>query len=422
MTDLKKNARSLIAWSFYDWACSAFATIITTFIFATYFATQVAENKITGTYQWAFAAAIAGLIIAICSPIFGAIADYGGRHKRWLLLFTALCAINTGLLWFSYPSVNYVFFTLTCFILATIGMEIGSVFYNSFLPFIAPADYIGRISGWAWGLGYIGGIIALSIALFAFVKGEPAWLDKSTFAQIRICGPLTAVWLIVFSLPLFLLTPDTASTGLSAKKAISRGFAALLQTLKMLPSQKSLLLFFIAHMIYVDGLNTLFAFGGIYAAGTFGMNLTQVIIFGISLNVTAGLGAALFAWVDDRIGSKPTILISLACLFLLGIPIIAVKSVTTFWILTLCLGIFVGPVQAASRSLLVRLVPKEKATEMFGLYAFSGRITSFIGPWLLGLATYHFQSQRAGMATILLFFVVGAVLLWRVKEEKNSPT
>ena len=178
---------------------------------------------------------------------------------------------------------------------------------------------------------------------------------------------------------------------------------------------RQIALFLLARMIYTDGLITLFAFGGIYAAGTFGMSLDEVIQFGIALNVTAGLGAAAFAWADDRFGPRPVILVSLVALTILGTGTLLVESKTWFWILGSALGLFVGPAQAASRSLMARLAPPELETEMFGLYALSGKATAFMGPLVLGIATEIFDSQRAGMATILVFFAVGGVLLTFVR-------
>jgi UMF1 family MFS transporter len=411
------NKKVLIAWCIYDWACSAFPIIVTTFIFATYFTAQVAVNEISGTYLWANATALAGIIIAILSPIVGAIADHRGHHKRWLFAFTLLCIISSALLWYAYPAPTSIYYTLTCVVFGTVGLELAIVFYNSFLPHIAPKKYLGRISGWAWGLGYLGGILSLSIVLFVFIKGNHAWLNAQTAASVRICGPLVALWFAMFSLPLFIFIPDTKLTQLTIIQAIRRGLQELGQTLRALPTEKNLLLYLVAHLIYTDGLNTLFAFGGIYAAGTFKMNMTGVILFGITMNISAGIGAILLAWVDDYLGSKPTILISLVCLIFLSIPLLIVKEASHFWGYALFLSLFLGPTQAASRSLMARLVPEEKSAEMFGIYAFSGRITAFLGPWLLGLATVYFASQRAGMATILLFFILGAILMCFVREK-----
>lgn len=419
MNFFRKWKCALVAWCIYDWGSAAFPIIITTFIFATYFTTHVAADEISGTYQWANATALAGIIIAIASPIFGAIADHSGRHKIWLAFFTVVCVISSALLWYAYPKVSSVSYTLVCVVIGTIGLEIALVFYNSFLPHIAPRDYIGRISGWAWGLGYLGGIVTLSIALYGFVKSPPVWLNADTAEQIRICGPLVAGWFGIFSLPLFIFIPDIPSSGLKMSCAIQRGLRELVFTIKTLPRQKNLFLYLIAHLIYVDGLNTLFAFGGIYAAGTFKMDLSEVILFGLTTNISAGIGAILLAWVDDYLGSKPTILVSIFCLIIFGVSILFVQSSRWFWMLGLLLTLFVGPVQAASRSLMARITPEEKSTEMFGLYAFSGRITSFIGPWLLGWATLHFHSQRAGMATIIVFFITGGLLMCFVREPNK---
>ncbi|MEO8402401.1 MAG: MFS transporter [Gammaproteobacteria bacterium] len=416
----QNEKKNLFAWCLYDWASSAFPIIITTFIFATYFTSHIAENEIRGTYLWANATAIAGIIIAIGGPIVGAIADYRGHHKRWLLVFTLLCVGCSALLWYAYPSPNYANYTLIWVILGTISLEIAIIFYNSFLPHIAPPDYLGRISGWAWGSGYLGGIIALCIALFGFIKATPSWLNTDTAAQVRICGPMVAIWFVLFSLPLFICVPDTPLTGKSFSEAIRQGLKELVQTLKRLPAQKNLMLYLIAHLIYADGLNTLFAFGGIYAAGTFKMDLSLVILFGITMNLSAGLGAIAFAWLDDWLGSKPTIIASLISMIIFGIPVLLVEHRYAFWGCALVLALFLGTVQASSRSLMARLVPIEKSTEMFGLYAFSGKITAFMGPWLLGLATFYFHSQRAGMATILIFFIVGAFLMYFVRENPET--
>jgi UMF1 family MFS transporter len=169
-------------------------------------------------------------------------------------------------------------------------------------------------------------------------------------------------------------------------------------------------------MLYADGLATLFQFGGLYAAGTFGMSFAEIIQFGIALNVTAGIGAFLFAWVDDWIGAKPTIAISLVGLIGFGFAVLVVEDVAWFWIFALALGIFVGPSQAASRTLLTQMAPAAVRAQMFGLYALSGKATSFLGPALLGWATVALGSQRWGMATILLFWIAGLALLAFVRS------
>ena len=300
------------------------------------------------------------------------------------------------------------------------GLEVAMVFYNVFLSTLAPKNYLGRISGWGWGCGYIGGILALTIVLFVFIKGNHSWLNTQTAEQIRICGPFVALWYGLFSLPFFFLVPSLNTRSKPFAKAVKAGWRELISTCKRLPSEKNIFLYLISHMIYADGLNTLFAFGGIYAAGTFKLSFEEILLLGITMNITAGLGAVALGWMDDFVSSKATVIFSLCCLTLFGIPLIMVENKYVFWGMALILCIFVGPVQSASRSLMVRLIDsRETATELFGLYALSGRITAFIGPWILGMVTLAFNSQRIGMMTIMVFFAVGALLLLPVKV--NQP-
>lgn len=412
---------AIAAWCLYDWASAAFSIIVITFIFSTYFTTHIAANEILGTYQWANATSLAGVIIAFTSPLFGSIADHGGHHKRWLFVFTWISVICAGLLWFAYPHVSAVHYTLTCVVIGTAGYEIAQVFYNSFLTTIAPKKYVGRISGWGWGSGYLGGIVALSIALFIFIRMPISWLDHNTAEQIRICGPFAALWIGLFSLPIFYFAPSITTHSHPMPQAVRLGIKELLITLRKLPREKNILLYLISHMIYTDGLNTLFAFGGIYAAGTYGLSFEQVLLFGITMNITAGSGAIVLGWMDDLLGSKLTVIVSLIFLTIMGIPLLFLHDKYIFWAMALFLCIFVGPVQSASRSIMVHLIAsKNTSAEMFGLYALSGKITAFIGPWILGFMTLTFGTQRVGMATVLVFFALGAILLIPVKVEKNT--
>ena len=283
---------------------------------------------------------------------------------------------------------------------------------------IAPRRMWGRISGWGWGLGYAGGLVCLIFCLLAFIQTDnPLFgVSKDNAEHVRATVLVVAVWCAVFCLPLFLFTPDRPSSGLSLRQSVRQGIATLVATLKKIRDYKQAFRFLIARMIYTDGLNTLFAFGGIYAAGTFGMDVAEVIQFGIALNVTAGLGAAAFAILDDRIGAKPVIAIALVCLIALSAAALMVEDKQTFFLVGLGIGAFLGPVQASSRTMMARLAPAELRTEFFGLYVFSGKATAFIGPLVLGWVTLAFDSQRAGMATIIVFLVVGLLLLQRVRK------
>ena len=415
MTDRTTGGR--FAWALYDWANSAFAAVIVTFVFATYFSQGIAADEISGTVQWGHAMTISALIAAVLGPTLGAIADAGGRRKPWIFVFTWLCVVATALLWFSEPAPDWVFYTLVLVVIANLGLDMAGIFYNAMLNDLAPPERLGRLSGWAWGLGYFGGLCCLVIALLAFVQTDtPLFgLSKETAEHVRATGPLVAIWLAIFSLPLFLLTPDRKRSATPPLAAVRQGLHRLWQTVSNIRRYRTVGQFLLARMLYIDGLNTLFAFGGIYAAGTFGMELADVITFGILLNVTGGIGAFVFAWFDDYLGSKKVILIALVGLMALGLAAVLTTSVTVFWIVGGLLGLFVGPTQAASRTLMAKLAPPSQQTEMFGLYALSGKVTAFLGPLLLSLATDFADSQRVGMATILIFFVAGFVVLWRLK-------
>ncbi len=404
------------AWCLYDWANSAFNTVIGTFIFSVYFARGIYGDETDGAAVWGYAIGVAGLAVALLSPVLGSIADRGGRRKPWILFFLAVTVTATAMMWFAEPDDAFVIYALVLIIIASVAFELGSVFYNAMLPTIAPPGMIGRISGWGWAMGYAGGLACLAACLFLLVQAETPIFGFSTenAENVRATALLVAVWFTVFAIPLFLFTPDTPPTGEPMPRQITRGLSILWHTLKQIRQQANLVRFLIASALYRDGLSTLFAVGGLYAAGTFGLTFEQILMFAIGLNVTAGLGAAGFAFIDDWVGPKPTILVALSALVGLGITILAISDATLFIVLALALGTFVGPTQAASRSMMARMAPKGMETEMFGLYALAGKSISFIGPVMYGVATSLFQSQRAGMATIVLALAAGGAILMTV--------
>ena len=415
----------VFTWCAFDWANSAFPTVIMTFVFSAYFTQAVAASPTAGTTQWGFALSLSGIVIALISPVFGAIADNTGRRKPWTAVFGLVCVVATALLWFTLPDPSYVVWGLVAVSVANLGFEVATVFYNAMLPDLVPEERLGRISGWGWALGYAGGLVCLVLCLVLFVLPEqPLFgLDKQAAADIRIVGPFVALWFAVFSLPFFLHTPDRPPTGLSALQAIRKGLQQLRHTVANVRAHRNIGRFLVARLFYTDGLNTLFAFGGIYAAGTFAMTQSDIIAFGIALNVTAGLGAFAFGWVDDRIGSKATVLLSLVAMILISVPLLLVEGAVWFWVLALALGVFMGPVQSASRTLMARLAPPALQTEMFGLFALSGKITAFIGPSLVAWAVYVSDSQRIGMSMVLILLVGGLVVMLGVRERAaHVPT
>ncbi|WP_315836585.1 MFS transporter [Bradyrhizobium prioriisuperbiae] len=441
---------AVIGWIFFDWAAQPYFTLITTFVFAPYFATHVAADPATGQAMWGYATASAGLIIALMSPVLGAIADASGRRKPWIAAFGALLVIGASLLWIGRPGDQAVILPLLiAFGIATIGVEFATVFNNAMMPTLVPPERIGRLSGTGWATGYIGGIFSLILVL-GFLAANPEngrtlfgftplfGLDPVTHEGDRITGPLTGLWFIIFVLPMFLLTPDYKAK-LPVRTAVRQGLRELRETLASLPGNRQMATFLIANMVYTDALVALFAFGGIYAAGTFGWHTIQIGLFGILLAISGTFGAFIGGKLDDRLGPKKVIagsmlILLLAIIFILSIDrdrlffVIAVAppvagnglfgapAEKAYVVLGALIGMAAGPLQAASRTLLIRLAPHDRITQYFGLFALSGKVTSFMAPLAVSLVTGYTMSQKAGMAVLIVFFTAGLVLLARVRE------
>src|SRR6195952_4248724 len=441
---------AVISWIFFDWAAQPYFTLITTFVFAPYFASFVAPNPASGQALWGFATAAAGLMIALMSPVLGAIADASGRRKPWIAGFGVLLVIGSGLMWFGKPGDPSVIpALLLSYAIASVGVEFATVFNNAMMPTLVPPEKTGRLSGTGWATGYVGGILSLILVL-GFLAANPETgrtlfgltplfgLDPVTHQGDRITGPLTGIWFIIFVLPMFLLTPDYPAKR-PVREALREGLLELRQTLSELPQRKSMAAFLLANMIYTDGLVSLFAFGGIYAAGTFGWHTIQIGSFGILLAIAGTFGAWMGGRLDDRLGPKRVIAGSMGILLLAivaillvdrdsilfvqvtppvpGGPLFSGASERAYLVLGCLIGAAGGPLQAASRSLLVRMAPKDRIAQFFGLFALTGKVTSFIGPLMIGLVTAVTASQKAGMAVLVLFFIAGLALLARVKDE-----
>ncbi|WP_081816411.1 MFS transporter [Fodinicurvata fenggangensis] len=410
------------AWCLFDWANQGYPTVIETFIFATFFTQAVAVSPTEGTALWGYTLSVAGFLIVILSPILGAISDEGGRRKPWLLFFSLCCVSACALLWFTRPDPSWVVWALIFFCISATTFEFTQIFYNAMLSDLVPMHRIGRLSGFGWAAGYTGGLTVLTLILLLFVQPETPWLglDKESGEHVRISALIVAGWWILFSLPLFMLVPDQPSRHLPLRQAALQGVRTLLHTLRNIRHYSNVARFLVARMIYNDGLNTLFAFGAIYAAGTFGMQFEEILLFGIVLNISAGIGAFAFGLIDERLGSKRIIMLSLVALIIIGILLILTTSVAFFWVLGVAIGCFFGPVQSASRALMAQIAPPGLEARMFGLYSLSGKAIAFVGPAVLGLVTDVFESQRAGMATIAVFFLIGLVVLAGVRDPRRA--
>jgi UMF1 family MFS transporter len=416
----RDDFKTIASWCLFDWANSAFTTLVVTFIYATYFTKAMAPDEVTGTALWSRAVSISAVIIAALSPILGAAADKGGKRKQYLAATTVVAVIATTLLTFVRPGApNAIPLALTLFVIGNVGFEVGMVFYNAFLPTITSPEKIGRVSGYGWGVGYIGGLVCMVLALIGFVQPDTPWfgITKAEGFNIRATNLLVAGWFALFSLPLFLFVSERPVPG--TRFNVTGTLRELRDTVQHVRRYREIVKYLIAHLIYNDGLVTVFAFGGIYAAGTFNMPFSEVIIFGIVLNVVAGLGALGFGFVDDKLGGRKTVLITLVALSIATLIGVLAPTKAWLWVSGILIGVFGGPNQAASRSLMGRFSPVRHQTEFFGFYQLAGKVTSFMGPMALGSVALMAGSQRAGVATVIAFFVVGGVLLVWVNEKRG---
>jgi UMF1 family MFS transporter len=448
------SRRAVVAWVLFDPAAQPVFTLITTFVFAPYFAGRLAATPAEGQALWGFATAGAGLLIAVLSPILGAIADAAGRRKPWIAAFSVLLVAGCVLLWFTPPGrAASIPLARAGFIVATLGVEFATVFNNAMMPDLVSADRLGRLSGTGWAVGYLGGLVSL-VLMLALALANPSTgrtiaglapvlgLDPATGGGDRVSGPLSALWYVALVLPLFLFVPDRPRRA-AIGDAVRGGLAELGHTLGALAGRRDLTLYLFAHMVYADGLVALFAFGGLYATGIFGWTSFEIGLFGILLTITGTLGALAGGPLDDRFGSKPVVMVSLLGLILASAAILSISSDRIFFVVPVAppvhghglfaatgerlylvlgalIGALAGPLQSASRTLLARLAPREEITQFFGLYALTGTLTSFAGPLLVGAVTAWTANQRAGMSMLLAFFVLGGILLAAVRAPDLS--
>ena len=440
---------AIVGWLLFDWACQPFFTLVTTFVFAPYFAASLAPDPVTGQSLWGFATAAAGLILAFLSPVLGSVADATGPKKPWILSCGLILFASSFALWFAAPGQAHAIpVALVGFAAGTVAVEVAAVFNNAMIPRLVPPERYGRLSGTGWAIGYCGGLISLVIVL-GFLAADPRTgvtlagfrplfgLDPAQMEGDRAVGPFSAMWFLLFVMPLFVFTPDVTRSALSLREAARQGLRQVGSTIADARRHHSVGRFLLANMVYQDALVALFAFGGIYGAGVFGWQATELGIFGILLTITGTIGALIGGRLDDRFGAKPVILGAISVLAVVSLGILSVGSDHILFVvptappveglygsvpekLFLALGLFIGavagPLQASSRSLLARLVPAAEAGRYFGLLALSGKVTSFLAPLTVAAATWLFQTQAAGPAVLILFFCAGGWLLSGVRR------
>ena len=432
MKNNKIYNKTIFSWSIYDFANQPFTTITVTFIYSTFFASTIfLGSEEAGVSAWGKAITISSLIIAFLSPIMGAIADRGGHRKLFLIFWTWICIIFSFLLYF--PKQGDVFSALLFFCIANIGFEMGGVFLNAYLPEIAPKNKIGRISGYGWSFGYVGGLIALAACFVLFIVPDDPFnpltgnvLDKSNYEHIRIINIFIAIWFAIFSIPTFLYVKSSNIISKPSRNLISSSFKSIRNTFYEIKKYKQIVRFLLARVVYNDAMITVIAFGGPYAYTQFGFDMDtngKLMIFGIVLNVFAGFGAFIMGFLDDYIGGKKTVQITnlgfIVALIIAFLAPVLENGEIYFWVSGAMIGIFMGPNQAASRSLMGRLIPKSKETEFYGFFAFSGKATAFLGPLLFTLIIDYTNNIRLSLLMLALLFFIGMLILNTVNTKEG---
>ena len=437
--------RGIYGWMMFDWAAQPFFTVVTTFIFGPYFVSRLSSDPVQAQAVWAYSAAAAGLVIAILSPVLGSIADQTGPRKTWIAFFASIKILCLCLLWYAAPGSS-LFIPALLFTIASIAAEFSIVFNDSMMPRLVSKEQVGRVSNIAWGLGYLGGMIVL-IFIVGFLSASPETgktllggaplfgLDPAQAEADRLSGPIAGVWYLLFILPMFFFTPD-ATKGMPFKKAVTEGISELKETLGEVRQKPGIFKFLVSRMIYQDGVNGLLLLGGTFAATMFGWVTMEIGVYGIILNVVAIIGCLVASKLDQVFGSKRIVLFSIILLILATVGIVSTgPGYTLFGALQLPLddsgglfgtaaekayilyglliGVAFGPVQASSRSYMARSVTAEEAGRYFGIYALSGRATSFLAPFTVATVTALAGSARLGMAMLIVFFVLGLVILLR---------
>jgi UMF1 family MFS transporter len=420
--------RGTFAWALWDWAEQPFPTIMQTFIFPVYLAGAVATAGDHADSQLGVATSVAGIILALIAPVLGRRSDENGRRKFWLMVNTYVLVAIMAASFFIEPKPEFLLFGLVLYGLGSVVQESAFINYYAMLKSVTTEKNIGRVSGYAWGLGYAGGIILLCISLFGFIlPGTVFGAPSENGMSVRIVFLFAAAWTLIFSIPLMIRVPEIAKREGKARESIVQSYKSLWSQLKSLRVQApDTFKFLISSAIYRDGLAGVFTFGAVLGSLAFGFSQTQIIMFGIAANIVAGIGAAIGGRLDDVLGSRTIIVSSLVGLIIAGsgVFIFAGAGVITYWIGGLALCLFVGPAQASSRTFVSRFTPEGREGEVFGLYQTTGRAVSFLSGtfWAISISIAHAITGQAnatiyGVLGLMVILIVGLVLLLRVNPQ-----
>lgn len=414
------------SWALFDFANSAFNTIVITFVYSQFFSGTLVGDQARGDVLWGHSLTVAGLCVAVLSPVLGVLADRGHLRKKLLVGTSLTTIVCTALLFFPAAGTDgqategAIWTALGLVVLANISFELCFVFYNAFLPGLGDAHSLGRLSGKAWALGYAGGLICLVLSLGMIgIDGFGPWIDGDGNLAVRATNLLVAGWFLLFAMPMFLFVPVRGESSESAPRGVGAAVRQVGRAILELRGYPDLARLLIARLLYNDALIALIGLAALYMGGTLGMDTAERLMLGVWLNVAAGLGAWGFGWVDDRIGARAAILWSLVLLFAGCALAIAWPDAQVFWVAATLVGIGMGPNQSASRSLMARFVNPARSTEWFGLFALSGKATVWVGPFLFATIIEFGGSQRVALTPLLVMFALGFFLVIGIDEKRG---
>jgi UMF1 family MFS transporter len=417
----------VVAWAFWDWGSAAFNAVVTTFVFTVYITGSSFGDEDVISAQLGWALAIAGLVIAVLAPITGQRSDTSGRRKFWLGINTFIVVLLTAAMFFVQASPSYLLLGLFLVAAGNVFFEFAGVNYNAMLAQVSTPRTIGKVSGFGWGMGYLGGIVLLLIVYFGFISPEVGLFGVTgeNGLAVRVTMLLAAAWFGLFALPVLLRVPEYRAPRAARRKKVSflHSYIVLGHDIARLwKTSRQTVYFLIASAVFRDGLAGVFTFGGVLAASVFGFSPGEVIIFAIAANVVAGIATMSVGALDDRLGAKPVIMTALVGLLVSGLLVFFLHDggQIVFWTAGLALCLFVGPAQSASRTFLARLIPVGREGEVFGLYATTGRAVSFLAPAAFALSVTIFGETYWGILGIMLVLLVGLLLLIPVSAKQQQ--
>jgi len=403
----------VFSWLLFDFANTSFSVIMVTFAFPLYFKNVICNGEPSGDALWGFCISLSMLLVALISPVLGAAADYSGKRKRFLFTFTLISVVATALLSLSGPGMAFA--AVVLFVLANIGFEGGLVFYDAYLKEIATDKSVGRVSGYGFAMGYLGAFAILLLTKPLLSKG----IVLSNAPNVQLSFLAAAVFFALFAAPIFLALRDQKKEKRPAISftAIGSSIREVKYTVQHIMSYPDLVRFLLAYFFYNDAILTVIAFSSIYAQNTLGFTTGELIVFFMLVQTTAIAGSVIFGFVTDKIGPKRTIVITLLIWFVVVLAAIFADRKELFFYTGMLAGLSMGSSQAASRTMMARLTPREHVTEFFGFYDGTfGKASAIAGPLMFGLVSAHAGSQKAALASLLMFFTIGLLLMTRVRS------